>query len=672
MALAAAAPVADAVPPPSPSSGASFEWHLPSRYSGVTDERGRIVETQPYEVRRGPWRVYLRVTGPACAARATHRWKAVGGRELQPKRLGPCRYVIRLAREGAYRVRLDATVDGTELTPALEKIVVRDWLIVAIGDSVASGEGVPERPSLFASALWQSARCHRSSRTGVARAARQIEADDGRSSVTFVHLACSGAGVQEGLLEPYAGAVPPRDEPPLEPQVSALEWIARERQVDALLISAGANDVRFSGIATFCAFVPSDDCFARPMPLRYGGDGVHSPREAVIADLAELRRAYRRLNARISREVRPSHVYISEYFDPTHDEHGATCDGFFGSIGAGEVEQALSRILAPLNTAVAQAADANGWNLVDKVAPAFRTHGYCAGRQAWVSTLEDSLRNLGGIADRHRGTLHPNAAGHETIGVLVAADLERDLFPHRDFPPRPFPQPADENDDGLSPVVVVALVLVALVLGSTGGLGAAFALLALFGALLWWGRETVTPFALGVALGVLLLLDPREKASLAAKPFVTLAKTVRPLLLPLLVVIAVGAATFSLTAQLLLSAAMLVLAWRLILVPEAEKSNFELGWQGSAAGKIVIHGGIAVLIGVAVVFAVRLLGLDNPYLRDGRRSRLRPVAGRGGPLGPCHRPAPLLLRDHGAARAHRRRPRPGAAGAGGGRWCPAR
>lgn len=613
--MAAATLDADTAAAAPPRPEASFEWHLPSRYSGTTDERGRIVETQPDEIRRGPWRVYLRVTGKACTAGAKHRWETARGKKLRRERLGPCRYVLRLAREGTYRVRLRTTIDDIRLVPATEEIVVRDWLIVAIGDSVASGEGVPETPSFFAPALWQSARCHRSSRAGFARAARQIEADDGHSSVTFVHLACSGAGVREGLLGSYDGAVPPRDEPPLAPQISTLEQIERKRQVDAVLVSVGANDVNFSGIATFCAQVRDDDCFSEPMPPRFGGDGVRTPREAVRNDLKALRRAYRRLGARLARVIPPAHVYISEYFDPTHDEHGATCDGFFGAIGKDEVEQALTRILAPLNAALRQAAEARGWTLVDGIAPTFRTHGYCAGRRAWVSTLEDSLSSLGGIAGRHRGTLHPNAAGHEMIGVFVSSDLERDFFPDDDFPPRPFPEPAAEKESGLSPGLVVALVLAALLLGpGLVALAVACAPLILLGALLWWGLGTFTPFLLGAGLGVLFVANPRGLAGLAAQPFLTLARTLRPLLLPLLVVIAVGAITFSLAAQLLITAALAVLAWRLILVPEKEKSEAELRPRRGLLGRVALQGGIAALLGLAVVVTGRLLGLDNPSL----------------------------------------------------------
>lgn len=610
-----------------PRGEASFEWRLPSRYTGVTDDRGTVLATEPYQVRPGPWRVYLRVTGDACSpGEQRHRWSTGGGEELSPRRLGPCRYALRVSREGRYRVRLRARVRGKRLRPALRRIVVRDWLIVAIGDSVASGEGVPEAPSFFSDARWQSVRCHRSARAGVARAARQIEDDDGYSSVTFVHLACSGAEVHTGLLGPYDGAVPPRDEPPLEPQVDVLERIARERQVDAVLLSIGANDVNFSGIAAFCAAVASDDCFARPLPRRFGGNGVDSARDAVRDDLEALHDSYARLAARISATVPPSRVYISEYFDPTRDESGVTCEKLIGSIRANEVEQAASRVLEPLNRRVARAARENRWHFVGQIAASFRTHGYCADPGAWVTTLGDSLRNLGGIAGRHRGTLHPNRAGHEVIGALIGADLERDLYPRQSFPLKPFPQPDPGEGDGIAVATVVAIALAALLLWpAVIALTTMLLPLAPLAALLWFGRTSIAPLLLGLALGVLLVFvlrrdrEGRESGAgsalrAAASPLVTLLKTARPLLLPLFVVIAIGAANESLALQVLLTAGLAVLAWRTIVAPEAEKSGASWRWERRLFRLVVLPGLVALGLGVVAIFVMRRLDFaTNPY-----------------------------------------------------------
>jgi GDSL-like Lipase/Acylhydrolase family len=635
--VGATAAAAGAAPVPAPAAGASgaplFEWNMPSRY-GATDARGRVVETQPYEVRSGPWKVYLRVREPACTPDAEHRWSDGTGRRLRPRQLGRCRFLLRVARQGPRTVRLRATVGGRRLSES-RRIVVRDRLIVAIGDSVGSGEGVPEAASFFAGAPWQSARCHRSARAGFARAAAQIEADDGRSSVTFVHLACSGAGVRVGLLEPYAGAVAPRDEPPLEPQMDVVERIAGERRIDALLISAGANDVHFSGIASFCGAVGSDDCFAQPLPRRFGGDGVRSPRQKLLDDFALLRDEYRRLAKRVAAVVPPSRVYLSEYFDPTHDANGQTCERFFGSIGRVEVEQARDRILRPLNAMVGAVARRNGWNLVDEIGPAFRRHGYCAGRHAWVNTLGDSLRDLGGITARHRGTLHPNRAGHEVVGAFVAADLERDLFPNRDFPVRPFPQPLDpDEDDGLPTALVVALVCAAILLSpAIGALAFSVGPLILVGFLLWLWRESVTPLLLGFLLGGLLLLALRRRSDgelsrsgrlllAATGPFMSLVRTLRPLLLPLLVVVAIGAAGKPLLLQVVLCAALVLIAWFGIVRPEKERSEAEAGrseedrrrWDRSLAMRIAVPSLVAIGLGALLVALVRLLGgLVNPY-----------------------------------------------------------
>lgn len=646
LAVAASGTVkAEAAQPPDPL----FEWNVPSRYSGATDARGKVIETQPYEVRRGPWKVYLRVRESACVPGAEHHWSVRPRGVAKLEELGRCRFVMRVPREGPYLVRLHTTVPGKkgeleDLEPSHRIVVVRDFLIVAIGDSVGSGEGVPEATSLFARAPWQSVRCHRSSRAGFARAARQIEGDDGKSSVTFVHLACSGAAVRVGLLEPYAGVVRPRDEPPLEPQIDAVERLASERRIDALLISAGANDVDFAGIATFCAFFDSsEDCFARPLPRRFGGDGARTVRENLAAAHATLREQYPRLARRIAAiEPPPERVYLAEYFDSTHDENGQLCEEFLGKIGLAEVEQARGRVLRPLSATVAAAARENGWTLVEGIAPAFRRHGYCAGRHAWVSTLGDSLQDLGGLADRHRGTLHPNAQGHEVIGAFVAAALERDLFPDRAFPVRAFPQAKDDgDDDGPSTWLVVALVLglVAALVAVAIFLGPAIAAMVLGAGvllfLLWLGRESATPLVLGFLLGALLLLalrrDKRGDRSragdlivAAAGPVLSLLRTLRPLLLPLLVVVAIGAAQQPLVVQVLVCAALVLIAWYGIVDPEQKRSEAEaerseaekdqVRWKRNLGLKVFLHGLVAIGLGILVVSAVRLVvDFVNPY-----------------------------------------------------------
>src|SRR5262249_48632056 len=137
---------------------------------------------------------------------------------------------------------------------------------------------------------------------------------------------------------------------------------------------------------------------------------------------------YADLARAISGPIPPNRVHIVEYFDPTHDKQGRPCSRLIGDIFRPNVERAQELLLTPLNRAVAAAAKQHDWDEVSGVAELFHTHGICAGRQAWVSSLPDSLIKLNGWVGRHRGAMHPNEAGHEATSQLIARSLERDLY----------------------------------------------------------------------------------------------------------------------------------------------------------------------------------------------------------------------------------------------------
>lgn len=546
-----------------------FAWSVPSRF-GATDAQGRVIETQPAEVRNGPWEVDFRLLGDACAEAARYSW-TVNGKPVEMEPRGECAFRHSFPSERGYTVGLRADVGSRKLTDS-RRVVVQDLLIVSIGDSVASGEGAPEDGG------WQSERCHRSALAGPALAARRIEEDDPHTSVTFVHLACSGAEVRRGLLGGYEGAVPPEDEPPLPPQVEGLEQVAQRRKVDAVLLSVGANDIHFSEFVAFCAnpLRVGGDCFERTY-TKLGGDGTKSAAQVATGFVDKLPELYDELAGALQKSISPAQVHIVEYFDPTRNAEGEPC-GHILDIRRPNVVRAEQLLLEPLNAAVARAAKLHRWDEVQGVEALFRGHGYCAHDERWVSSLLDSLRRLGGLRGRHRGTLHPNERGYAETSNLIAAALERDLLHGHTQPRAPQPPTAASGP------------------GSSGGRD-------------WRGVGVIL---LGLLLGAAILAFPRV-ALLLARPFVSLLKTFRPLLLPLLVVIAVGTIKWSFVAQVLLSAALLVLAWTLIVVPEAAKSGVTLRTERQLAVKIGLHGLIAVAVGVAIVVAVRLLGLDSPY-----------------------------------------------------------
>jgi GDSL-like Lipase/Acylhydrolase family len=588
-ALAAVVVVVSAPATVASAAEATFEWTMPARL-GAQDAQGRLAVTQPREVRPGPWTVHLRVTGPACAEGAAHRWSA-DGRDLAVRRLGPCRYAARFRDEGSRLVRLDARV-GAESVSGARQVDVEDFLIVSIGDSVASGEAAPDVPDPFR-AVWQSVPCHRSARSAHALAAERIEDAEPRSSVTFVHLACSGATIGAGLLGSYRGIEPPRDGSAQPPQVDVLREVAAARQVDAVLLSIGANDSHFGDIVVFCA-IPARDCFEERLPRELGGDGTRTVREAVRDSLRGLPEGYRRLAAAISAAgppgapTPPARVYAVEYFDPTRDARGETCRSILGSVKRHELEHAQAEVLAPLNAMFAAAADDHDWQFVGGVHDLYREHGYCARGQEWVTDLRRSMEGLGGtLRGRFLGTLHPNRKGHEETSKLIAAALEEDLLPSGAAQPEPRPHPVDPNDAD----------------EEGGGLDV---------------PDWLTPLLilLGLGLGALVLVDPGGKVSLFLKPFVTLTRSLRPLLLFLFVAAAVATTEYSPVAVVLISAALAVLAWRLILLPERRKSTGEEdpSWGRDflrAAGACLLA---ALALVVLLVLAHLLLGIADPYL----------------------------------------------------------
>lgn len=101
-----------------------------------------------------------------------------------------------------------------------QTIRVRSLLVVSLGDSYSSGEGVPDLdyaraqgPALADSAgsalprpaVWWDQRCHRSLNSAPAQAAMDLARRDDHVQVVFVSFACSGAEIERGLLAPYSG-----------------------------------------------------------------------------------------------------------------------------------------------------------------------------------------------------------------------------------------------------------------------------------------------------------------------------------------------------------------------------------------------------------------------------------------------------------------------------------
>src|SRR5262249_11801135 len=141
----------------------------------------------------------------------------------------------------------DLAVPGESTRRATADIAVRDLLIAGLGDSIASGDGNPDRPVVLSdegfcfrrfasassaeyfrpgrdrfsgdracdadhvgdsgrfewarlSARWMNAACHRSLYGYQLRAALALAIENPHLAVTFLPLACTGATINDGLF----------------------------------------------------------------------------------------------------------------------------------------------------------------------------------------------------------------------------------------------------------------------------------------------------------------------------------------------------------------------------------------------------------------------------------------------------------------------------------------
>ena len=126
---------------------------------------------------------------------------------------------IRIPRGEAQKLVIKRLSDGATFET---EAVVRQITVVGLGDSFASGEGVPDIPVKLdgrprqpskqtidlgpTAAQWLERNCHRSLLGPQARAVIQYAASNPHTEINFIYLPCSGAEISEGILGPYLGA----------------------------------------------------------------------------------------------------------------------------------------------------------------------------------------------------------------------------------------------------------------------------------------------------------------------------------------------------------------------------------------------------------------------------------------------------------------------------------
>jgi hypothetical protein len=241
----------------------TFEWEMKDRFDdfggdGVLDERDDTAYLKP-----SSWDITFTACDSDAAGTAppgsTYRWRFMKGSTTLTKN-GGCEVTQAFPSLGTWNVSVEIRLSGggTHASTA-GPITPVDHFIVSLGDSIGSGEGNPDTvgPGTLAGfpfyePVWQDKECHRTALAGSAQAALRLERRDPHSAVTFLHLACSGATVQQGLLGPYEGVEPDTSDGDDPAQLARAVELADGRPIDAMVISIGANNAKFADMVGTC------------------------------------------------------------------------------------------------------------------------------------------------------------------------------------------------------------------------------------------------------------------------------------------------------------------------------------------------------------------------------------------------------------------------------------
>lgn len=424
-----------------------LDYEMPSRYGQDAngDDEFQLSEIKPVQAINPPaWTARVMVTwpqgsasaGPLCPPAAGARrdpdvpdysfW--VGDPKKYPKvyfkSLGRCVFEFaRFPKLGDYRVTVKAARGGKVVAFGELVVKLKDFLVVGLGDSNGSGEGNPDVAAGYTTKpVWQDARCDRSHFSFQAQTAARLELASRHSSVTFVHLACSGASITTGLLKGYTGVDPSKASVKgfnLPSQIEEMARLTRGRTADAVLLSVGVNDLGFGPMVKFC--IDKDSCF-----LQKGFD-PRAPRktlnDAIASRIAGLAKLYRQLDAKLAAltGVPPDRVFVTQYFDSFRNSAGKICYPLISTKGghydfsgpeAGWAQGMLVRLNAAIATAAQGQPGGHGWTLV--AAPsAFTRHGYCA-KTPWIRSLTESFwqETESYWSPKFEGAMHANVDGH--------------------------------------------------------------------------------------------------------------------------------------------------------------------------------------------------------------------------------------------------------------------
>ena len=316
--------------------------------------------------------------GASCA------WTFDNGQDPAQAVTVPCEEEVRLRVRYGRPMLATADVplaDGT-IKRATTEILVRDLLIAGLGDSVASGEGNPDRPIALTDegfcfrrflgtarsdyfrpgragyhgnrtceataesaatdqdwarhrAQWISAACHRSLYGYQLRTALALAVENPHLAVTFLPLACTGARIGRGLLDSQGASecsgrascssTVPAQLIQLRDALSLARRQRPDRALDLVLLTIGANDIHFAEVVANAMLGQSAErlVFNRAGLIASVSEAESGLATSLPADFARLRAALKTLVA--GGDL--SRVVFVSYSNPARMGDGTPCPG---------------------------------------------------------------------------------------------------------------------------------------------------------------------------------------------------------------------------------------------------------------------------------------------------------------------------------------------------------
>jgi hypothetical protein len=310
-------------------------------------------------------------------------WSFDDGQNPVKQQDAPCEAEIKLRVPSEHTTVASVDIplgDGTAQRVVAE-ISVRDVLIAGMGDSIAAGEGNPDRavaleggfcfrkfgggsqyyrpsragygddrscenaPASSTAALdwahhgarWMNPACHRSLYSYQLRVALALAIEQPHLAVTFLPLACTGASIANGVFRSQAaddcpwvvgidrcsGTAPAQlDE--LKDLMAAAHHADAYRSLDMVLLTIGANDINFAGLVANVIV----DATTERLLLRQGHSiiSVQDAQSSLDGDLpdefAQLRTA---LKPFVGGNL--SHVVFVSYANPAMAAPNTPCPG---------------------------------------------------------------------------------------------------------------------------------------------------------------------------------------------------------------------------------------------------------------------------------------------------------------------------------------------------------